>query len=199
MTLSAVSQGGTVPFPAFTGERVYMRRFERASGLPLELERWQPTVDAMLLGVENDGPAFIMIDQRHVRAGERHRRGGLHVDWYWRDVMQAHGGPPGHRPVPAPHHYPPSPGHSRASQAREAVILAASSLGCRAYVGEFEGTPLDDGDAAHIDISGLRPVDMLPGTAWVCDAAGTLHETLPEFRDTLRTVVRLNVAAWRPS
>lgn len=197
MDQSTIVQGAPVSFPEFTGERVYMRRFERGALLPADLARWQATVDAMLVGVESDGPVFVMIDQMHVPAGTHHRRPGLHVDWYWHDILQAHGSPghapypPGHGPRPQPQHKPPT------NPQREAIVLAASTLGCRAYRGAFSGRPLDDGDAAHIDVSGLEAVDMSPDCAWICDAGATLHETLPEARGALRTVVRLNVAGWK--
>jgi len=196
MNVSTVTRGAPVSFPEFTGERVYMRRFERGAPLPDDLARWQETVDSMLVGVESDGPCFLMIDQMYVPSGKYHRRPGLHVDWYWHDILQAHGSP-GHRPVPG-HQPRPQPKHGPERKAHEAVVLAASSLGCRAYRGAFEGRPLDDGDAAHIDVSGLEVVDMAPRRAWICDAGSTLHETLPELNDTFRTVVRLNVAGWRP-
>lgn len=210
MGLSTIEQGGPVTFPEFAGERVYMRRFERGSPLPDDLSRWQRTVDEMLVGLESDGPAYIMIDQMFVPAGTHHRRPGLHVDWYWHEVLRAHGGG-GHQPYPGHGRRPPRPSHGplwpeeppkptpeSKRQHKEAVVLAASTLGCRAYRGEFAGTPKDDGDAAHIDVLGLEAVDMQPGRAWICDAGATLHEALPEVRDCWRTVVRLNVAGWIP-
>jgi hypothetical protein len=50
--------GSSVAFPKFTGERVYMREFIPANGLPKELERWQKTVDAMLVGVNAPGSVY---------------------------------------------------------------------------------------------------------------------------------------------
>lgn len=45
---SIVQPRGNVQFPEFTRERVYMREFKKKEGLPFDLRRWQPTVDAML-------------------------------------------------------------------------------------------------------------------------------------------------------
>lgn len=56
MRLSKVQRLGRVPFPAFTGERVYMQCFTKAVGLPSNLARWRATVDAMLIGVDCEGP-----------------------------------------------------------------------------------------------------------------------------------------------
>src|SRR5512144_898315 len=95
--LSSVQQRGAVRFPEFIGERVYMREFNPRNGLPKDLARWQGTVDAMLDGVDAPGSVFIMIDQGEVKAGQFHRRPGVHVDGYWIPAIHAHG-------EPRPHH-----------------------------------------------------------------------------------------------
>lgn len=194
MQLSTITRGAAVTFPEFTGERIYMRRFERSLPLPADLQRWQGTVDAMLFGVRSEGPCYLMIDQKAVRAGEFHRRSGLHVDWYWHEGLQAHGG------KPSPGHIPSPPGHRKINNSnyREAIVLASNSLGCRAYCGKYDGDPLEDGDTSHIEVSGLEVLDMEPGRSWICDTALTLHESIPALQDSLRTVVRINVAGWMP-
>lgn len=96
MLHSRLEQRGRVPFPAHLNERVYMQEFRKADGLPAHLRRWQPTVDAMLDGVDTDGPIFLMVDQGLVRAGATQRRGGLHIDGHWIPAMRTHGGFGGH-------------------------------------------------------------------------------------------------------
>lgn len=198
MQVSNVQQRGAVPFPAFTGERIYMREFTKAAGLPPDLARWQDTVDAMLDGVDASGPIFLMVDQAPVRAATTHRRPGLHVDGYWHPALQAHGGGGGgghsHR-EPGGHSRRPC-GHFHAGDDAEALILASDVLGCAAYVGRFDGQPGEGVDCAHIDASGLLRVDMEPGRAWAGHTLHMLHEALPVRRDCLRTVVRLNVRGW---
>lgn len=186
MQVSNVQQRGAVPFPAFTGERVYMREFAKTAGLPADLTRWQDTVDAMLDGVNASGPIFLMVDQAPVKAATTQRRPGLHVDGYWNPALYAHGrhGVGGHG------------GHRIDGAESEALILASDVLGCAAYVGEFDGKPGSGGDCAHIDASGLLRVDMEPGRAWAGHTLTMLHEALPVSRDCLRTVVRLNVRGW---
>jgi len=223
MQTSTVFQSNNlIPFPQFTGERVYMREFTKAAGLPPDLARWQDTVDAMLDGADASGPIFLMVDQAPVKVATTHRRPGLHVDGFWHPALQAHGGG-GHSSRPAGpvggrihdsgcHRYTPAPttpavpdvgrhrgrpsGHFHAGDDTEALILASDVLGCAAYVGRFDGLPVDGGDCAHIDTSGLLRVDMEPGRAWAGHTLTMLHEALPVQRDCLRTVVRLNVRAW---
>lgn len=187
---SVLEKGSVVPLAAFTGERVYMRKFLQADGLPQDLKRWQPTVDAMLDGIKTDLPIFLMVDQRVVEAGSCHRRPGVHVDGYWHDEISAHGG---HRPTPS--HGPTPPGHGGHSVrgAHETLVLASDVLGCAAYVGRFDGTPGDGGDCSHVDLRGGARVELLPGVAWRGETGSLLHESLPLLQSGTRTVVRLNV------
>lgn len=202
---STIQERGPVVFPPFTGERIYMREFTKHDGLPADLWRWQDTVDAMLDGADTDGPIYLMADQGFVRAGETHRRPGVHVDGYWNPGLMAHGQPrPSHVPYPPQRPQPkPFPRHSLQAQGRhghrfdgaESEILAIASdvLGCRAFVGDYEGTPAEGGDCAHIDVSELLAVDCGPGRVWVGETGTMLHEAIPVTRDVPRTVVRLNI------
>lgn len=99
---SIVQQRGLVAFPSFMAERVYMREFRKETGLPTDLKRWQPTVDAMLDGVDTDGPIYLMIDQGIVKAGNAQRRPGMHIDGYWHPAVRAHGGVSRHGSTPPP-------------------------------------------------------------------------------------------------
>jgi len=82
MKHSEFSVSGSVVFPAFLQERVYMEEFTM-NGLPTSLRRWQTTVDAMLKDVGEFSKAFIMIDQSKVYEGGTQRRPGLHIDGNW--------------------------------------------------------------------------------------------------------------------
>lgn len=183
MRQSTLQQRGRVTFPEFSGERVYMRSFTKASGLPADLARWQPTVDAMLEGVDAPGPIFLMVDQGLVRARSTQRRGGLHVDGCWSA---------GSAPEVGNHE------HIFREGVPETLLLASNVFGGRGYVGAFEGEPGAGGDCEHIGRDGLMPVDMEPGLVWAGCAMSMLHESVPVKRDALRTLVRLNVAGWAP-
>lgn len=183
---SQLFQGGRVPFPPFTGERVYMREFTQADGLPPELSRWQETVDAMLEGIDAPGSIFLMIDQSPVRALTTQRRPGLHVDGSWNPAIYAHGHGDGDEPV---RDRGPCHPHTR----EEILLLASDALGSAGYVGAFDGRPGSGGDCSHIETDSLVKVDMEPGRVWAGPTLSMLHEALPVSRDCLRTVVRLNV------
>jgi len=207
---SIVQHLGAVTFPAFMAERVYMHEFRKESGLPVELQHWQPTVDAMLQQVDTDGPIYLMVDQKALVAGELHRRPGVHVDGYWHPALQAHGGGhgsvPGHRPAPAPRHggisakgrwdTPNNWAHADFSEP-EGIILASDVQACRAYVGSYTGIPGEGGDFSHLDLNQLDQVALLPGQVYAGNVS-MLHETLPVAQACTRTLVRLNVPGWTP-
>lgn len=203
---SYVRAGCKVAFPEYTGERIYMKPIIIGDMLPKELSRWQPTVDAMLHGI--DGKiAHLMVDQSVVAPGQTHRRGGLHVDGNWLPDLRAHGsGPGGHgHTVPSPrpskkrpdsdknkgaHEHPTR--HSHDSYQRELIILASDVTACRAFFGQFHDAPGPDGDCSHFDVSGTREVCMEANRTYVGNVT-MVHESLPLTRGGPRTVVRLNV------
>ena len=201
MVRSELFAGAAVPFPSFTGERVYMREIALGAALPADLARWQSTVDAMTRGILATGPAFLMIDQTEVSAGQTHRRPGLHVDGYWHPVMSRHGNQPapggGHNPAPAPR-----PGHVFAhsghcpSGAREALIIASDVEGCEAYEGEWDGVAGAGGDCSAVRVARLRRQRMCAGVAWIGETGALLHSAIPLSARNLRTVVRINVQGW---
>lgn len=80
---SIVQERGAVRFPEFRGDRVHMLTVYRDKPLPVELKHWQLTFNDMLEGINTDGPVYLMIDQKAVKAGKFHRRRGIHIDGFW--------------------------------------------------------------------------------------------------------------------
>lgn len=181
---------GAVPFPVWTGERVYMKEFTKAEGLPPSLQRWQPTVDAMLTGLDAPGQIYLMIDQGVVAPNATHRRGGIHIDGYWCAQAGGHGGRHGS-----------TTGSREANKGYweqcdfatpEAIVLASDVQAARAYKGQWTGAPGQGGDCSHVDVQNMEEVALLAGVAYVGNVA-MLHESLPTKHFTRRTVVRLNI------
>jgi len=186
---SIIKERSPVTFPRFIGERVYMRPFFQAEGLPYELSRWQPTVDAMLDGITTDGPIYLMIDQGAVRAGIPHRRPGVHIDGYWNPATGRHDDTPTHF-----HGGHMSSRHitELVNTRHEAILLASDIAACRGFVGEYEGTIGEGGDCSTLDLSSLEIVNFKSDRCYAGNVTA-LHESLPAPRDCLRTLVRLNV------
>lgn len=188
--VSRVTEMGRVEFPAFLAERVYMREFRLETGLPSDLARWQETVNQMLVGVDTDGPIYLMVDQGVVKANTSHRRPGAHVDGYWIADKGRHGGG-WQNPSPGPSwsHYDFS--------TPEALILASCVSASRALVGEFCEMPGEGGDCSMLDLSQLSEVQLLAGVAYAGNVT-MIHESMPVPQDTARTLVRLSVPGWEP-
>ena len=181
---SIVQERGRVTFPPHIGERVYMREFYKQDGLPSDLHRWQTTVDAMLDGVDTDGPIYLMVDQGEVRAGKSQRRPGVHMDGYWNPVQQCHDVKPTHV-------------HHATTWPSEGLILASTVTACRAFEGEWTGTAGAGGDCSHVDTSGMKEIVLGANRVYAGNVT-MLHESLPVGSDCVRTVVRLNVPGWEP-
>lgn len=119
---------------------------------------------------------------------------------------------PSHHRVPVPHHsvpVQPTPGrhsslvgnrhhtHAMEMDYPEAILLAADVQACRAFVGDWDGEVLPDGDCSLVDVSGLDVVQMEAGSCWAGNAL-MLHESTPVPVDCDRTLVRINVPGWEP-
>jgi hypothetical protein len=182
---------GSVSFPDNTGERVYMLPFFQREGLPANLSRWQPTVDAMLVGIHTEEPIYLMIDQGRVEAGKSQRRPGAHIDGYWNPEKNGHGGTGGgghgsHRPGK-------SGAWNTATFAEpEAILLASDLCASRALVGDFDGPIGEGGDCSRLNLSALESVSLRPHRAYIGNVT-MIHESLPVERDCQRTLVRLNL------
>ncbi len=198
---SIVKEMGNVSFPVHTMERVYMKEFRKESGLPLELKRWQQTIDQMLLQVDTDGPIYLMIDQGVVKANTTHRRKGVHIDGYWIPSLQAHSGPGGHI------HHTKSKGYwdgdywntnpKALEWPDEAIILASDVSASHAYVGEWDGEIKQGGDCSEIDLSNLECIKLAANKVYAGNVT-MLHESTQVAEDVLRTLVRLSVPGWSP-
>lgn len=205
---SIVEKRGRVTFPSHIGERIYMREFFKTAGLPADISRWQSTVDAMLEGVDTDGPIYLMVDQGFVHAGNTHRRGGIHIDGFWMPAVEAHGTPsPRHGTTPPdrPRHVTNISCHGHSTEMlksgkwpTEAIMLASDVSACRGWSGEISGDPGKGGDCSHLDLESLLEVQFCAGITYAGNVT-MLHESMPLAQDCLRTVVRLNVPGWSPA
>lgn len=185
---SQLKEIGPVTFPEHTGEKVYMLPFKQSEGLPQRLARWQPTVDAMLAGIQTDKPIYLMIDQGEVKAGQTHRRGGAHIDGNWIEANGKHGTrPPSHTKFASWD----TGGWGTENLKPEALLLASNVEACCAYVGEVAGAPNEGGDCSHLDLATAERVSLKAGRAYIGNVT-MIHESLPVKTDCKRTVVRLN-------
>ena len=188
MYQSTAQKLNSVTFPEYQGERVYMEKFYKKEGLPSSLSRWQKTVDQMLENIETDEPIFIMIDQSIVEPNTSHRRPGPHIDGYWIEELQAHGGNGGHR-------FPTDLWGTLDFNKPESIILASNIKGCKGYVGEWEGSIKEGGDLSHLNLNHLNTFELEPNISYLGNVS-FIHESLPLTKKTERTLVRLNLQGY---
>lgn len=193
MYQSILEQRGPVPFPEFRGDRFYMVPFVPRDGLPCEMAHWQPTVDAMLRGIEVPGVAYIMVDQKTVAPGKAQRRPGVHIDGYWLQDTRSHGGgrhsgswDQGNRWKHCSFDVP------------EALLLASDRVGSRAFVGNWSGPVGEGGCLADADLSATEAVPLQAGHCYAGNVT-MAHESLPLQAGGQRTLVRINVPGWSPA
>ena len=169
-----------------------MREFTKKGGLPKDISRWQPTVDQMLEQVDTKGPIYIMVDQGWVSPTQPHRRPGPHIDGYWIPSMQCHGGSGGDA---SSGNWKTGWSHQDFSQ-DEALLLASDVPSCIGYKGEFKGTIYDGGSVKEEEITSLDKVMLDSNTVYYGNVT-MIHESIPYFEKTKRTLVRLNVPNWK--
>jgi hypothetical protein len=127
-----------------------------------------------------------------VKAGEIHRRPGVHVDGYW--VGNGHNK---HHVRPVVGKWDtPKPWSTADFVEPETLLLASNVFGCRAFIGKCHGGVGDMGDCSGMDLSGFEILPMDPGYCYA-GSVGALHESVPTPVDAFRTVVRLNVPGVR--
>ena len=215
MINSIAEKRGTIAFPTFANEKIYMQPFYKKDGLAKQFKHWQATVDSMLEGIETDLPIYLMVDQAMVKAEQPHRRPGLHVDGYWvanrhggHRGISAHGGhgsgvhlpnlPPRWQSLPDTHLGGNGGWDKIDFSAPEGIILASNIKACAAYTGIYDEQCLGHGgDASNIQ-GDFNRIDFEADYVYAGNV-GMLHESLPVPYDCLRTVVRLNVPGWSPT
>ena len=113
---SAITKIGMLTLPKFTGTRIMMMpvRLEDPNTLPIPT--WIGAFK-QLIGMSKikSGTAYITIDEAHIRAGETHRRPGLHVDGVGPDGKAGGWGGGG------------------GSWGAQGMLVAASVMGCRGW------------------------------------------------------------------
>lgn len=167
---------GSVRFPVFRGERLYMIAFHKGKPLPKQISRWQNTVDDMLadIDVPKSRKLFLMVDEAFVAKGNTHRRPGAHIDGNWVEDVEA-----------ATH------ATGRVLQP-ETLLLASDVAGCVGYEGNFSRQIGEGGDVSHLNLTHMKKV-MLEANRVYAGNVTFVHESIPLTRSTERTLVRINV------
>lgn len=173
---SKIEDFGTVEFPAFSGVRVMMMPFLMQgprNSLPDSLGMYRDAVASICsMATVKEGVGYLTIDEALVRAGETHRRPGLHVDGFG-----AYGGGGGY--------------------AANGMFLASTHEGCVGYAQSYEGEPGMDGDCEHLRSELGSGAVMRAGHVYWCSPMA-LHESLPMRADIHRQLIRVSMPSDAP-
>lgn len=157
---------GKFQFPAFSGVRVMMLPIVlgRPETIPPELAGYAALMDHC---DDMDGEvAYLTVDEKRVQPGATHRRPGLHVDGSFRGKGGSWGG--------------------------GGFIVASSFPMCRAWFGEFDGEPGDEGECDHLAPQLGEGVLLGAGEIWKLSPL-CVHQSMPAPHPVDRQFVRLSM------
>ncbi len=126
------------------------------------------------------GIAHMTVDEKIVSAGMSQRRPGPHVDGCYLPEKTMWGGGGGgwnHTCNNVPFKRMP-------------IIVASTVEGCRAWFGQFDGTPTYDGDVAHFSDQ-LEESEVLPANVGYLLSPDCIHESMRFPVNTQRTFLRI--------
>lgn len=177
MIESQIKDFGALQLPEFSGTRVMMMPFLMQApyaSLPDSLSHWREAVSTICeLATAKQGVGYLTIDEALVRAGETHRRPGLHVD----GVGPYGGGGGGY--------------------AANGMFLASSVDGCMGYRQTLDAEPGPDGDCEHLRLALAPGFVMRAGRVYWCSPMA-IHEALPMREDTRRQLLRVSMPSDAP-
>jgi hypothetical protein len=170
----------------FQGRQKYMHTFDLAN--PKMAEGFEDYLEAVVTlcrtAGAGSGLAHMTVDEKIVKAGMSQRRPKPHVDGCFIPKLMdwSHGGGGGWN------HYCNNIGEGEIK--RMPVIVAASAIGCKAWEGQFNAQPKNDGDLSHI-LDQLGEGQILPANTGYLLSADCVHESMILDHDTQRTFLRI--------
>lgn len=172
----------TVDLP-YQGRQEYMVPFDLSDiCLPQHLSDYVGIVKDLCKAAKAvAGKAYLTIDEKVVERGCTQRRPHPHVDGCFLPEFGRWGG----HPNPGGHwnHY-----CNCVPVARMPVIVASSVPGCKAWEGDFDAEPKNDGDLQHLQ---LGEGTLLPANTGYLLSPDCVHESLPMEKTTERTFIRI--------
>lgn len=181
---------GLAKLPEFSGIRVLMMPFKIEDiENTIPFESWKPIMKKLMkVSPCKNGTGYLTIDELSLKAGDIHRRPGLHVDG-WKDEGNSGGWGGG--------------GGWGSSVDGEGMLLITNVLGSVGYPQKFTGTPNQFGDCEHLraQLSCSTPFNFEPNFIFRLDGL-TVHESIPVKQDCNRQFVRVSMpssANWNSS
>lgn len=167
----------------YAGRQMYMHTFDLANPVMAEgFEDYLKPVRALCRAAGAFiGQAHMTVDEKIVKAGMSQRRPKPHVDGIFLPQQMSWG------------HTGGGWNHGCNNVAtgeprRMAVIVAASKVGCRAWRGQFDAEPANDGDLSHLQ---LGTGEILNANIGYLLSPDCVHESIIQPHDVQRTFLRI--------
>jgi hypothetical protein len=183
-----------ISLPEYRGDRVYMHEFNMENPiLPVGYERWESFLKEVIdCSPKKTGKAYLTIDEKIVKKGESHRRGGPHTDG---NYLFGWGGGGGGWLTGEDGRFLPREQHKEQYCSDKGGMLIVSSYeACKAWEGDFDGEPNQGGDCSHLDLSKLESYNLKANTLYWGNST-FIHESLPLEEDVKRQLIRITLPA----
>ena len=187
MINSKVVEKGTVSFPGFMGEKLYMHPIFIEDAVSLPNKYFNKLISQMLAySPIKSGKAYVTIDQKVVKAGKSHRRGGPHVDGNYLFGWGGNGwltGTKG-RKLPRDKHM------AQYCSKKGGTLIASDYSLCKAWNGKYDDIPKQGGDCSHFELKDSFYLDK--NKVYLLGSTG-IHESVPSDKTVKRTLVRITL------
>lgn len=169
-----------IEFPEFTGLRVMMMPVVLGSleGVPEQYHEFVLSLYEVTEKRHMGQIGYLTIDEQDLEPNETLRRSGLHVDGYYHGRCGAWGG------------------DGSWGSVGNGMLTISSTPHCKAYLGVFNGKPLDEGECGHLTLPNEGEVFEDGHIYWVDGAC--VHESMPVVEKTKRQFVRLSMPSNGP-
>lgn len=166
----------------YVGRQKYMHSFDLAKPIMAEgFEDYLESVVALCKAANAfTGMAHMTVDEKIVQAGMSQRKPKPHVDGCFIPAKMNWS-----HPIPAWNHY-----CNNIPVSRMPIIVAASVSGCRAWRGQFDAQPTEQGDLSHI-ADQLGEGEVLPANMGYWLSPDCVHESMIFDRPVERTFLRI--------
>lgn len=139
------------------------------------IEEFIPIITKMLILAKiKEDIVYVTVDQKNIKKGNTHRRGGAHIDENY--SCNEWGSPPRWNEIK--------------KNDKSGVLLLSSYPSCKGWIGDYEGIPKEGGDCSDIN---LDEGFLLKENTIYYGNSNFIHESLPIKEDINRTLIRINI------
>lgn len=176
-------------FPNYDGLQIYMQPFDILDISIFKNNKYFELIKHMLSKIKVAGTAYLTIDEKLVKNGESHRRGGPHTDG---NYIYSWGGGGGWLTGSAGRYLAESQHKEQYCTQTGGMLIASSYSACQGWLGDFDEEPNQGGDCSHIDLSKMDNFILQKNTLYLGNST-FIHESLPVNKNIYRQLIRITL------